>query len=356
MGVRIQIIRDRIYLSICKNKKQWRESTGLTVSTDKGQNREIMKLAEVLRSKREAQMVCAVNGLADNTRGQMLLSQYITDMVKDKMDTAKKQMLKVLPYINKYGADVKINAINRKYVEDVKTQFLREKNLKSENTKSLYFCLFKNAIHCAVREGLLPTDPTDGVQGIKTHDGNRQYLTADEINTLYKTKIKMGRYRDDIRAAFLLAILTGLRISDLRALRWHNINADVPQIVKQQKKTNEYVYIPIQSAVLDAIGYDDGLPKDEFVFPRLAAAADIAHTNRYIKAWAEAAGIRKVVTWHVARHTYATLLIESGADIYTVQRLLGHTNVSTTQKYAKVSDKKKTAAVAALPTFFDRIL
>jgi ABC-type branched-subunit amino acid transport system substrate-binding protein len=74
-------------------------------------------------------------------------------------------------------------------------------------------------------------------------------------------------------------------------------------------------------------------------------------TNRYIAQWAKTAGIQKHVTWHTARHTDATLLIEYGADLYTVQHLLGHSNISTTSGYAHLSDKKQRDAVDALPDF-----
>ena len=70
--------------------------------------------------------------------------------------------------------------------------------------------------------------------------------------------------------------------------------------------------------------------------------------NRTLKSWAKRAGITKAVTLHTARHTYATMLLTKGADLYTVSKLLGHSEVATTQIYAKIVDSKKAEAVNLL--------
>ena len=70
---------------------------------------------------------------------------------------------------------------------------------------------------------------------------------------------------------------------------------------------------------------------------------------KVLKQWAETAGIKKNVTFHVGRHTYATLLLYYGADLYTVSKLLGHTDIKTTQIYAKVMDETKRKAVNLIP-------
>jgi site-specific recombinase XerD len=77
----------------------------------------------------------------------------------------------------------------------------------------------------------------------------------------------------------------------------------------------------------------------------------IKRTTRfdYFQKWATRAGIQKHIGWHTARHTFAVISLESGADIYTVSKLLGHTNIRTTQIYAKATDKMKRDAVNALP-------
>jgi len=76
MGVKIWINKNHIYLSLCYNKKRWRESTGLTVSTDRAQNKEAMKVAEKLRSMREIQIVSGANGITDGETRRVTLLEY----------------------------------------------------------------------------------------------------------------------------------------------------------------------------------------------------------------------------------------------------------------------------------------
>ena len=73
-------------------------------------------------------------------------------------------------------------------------------------------------------------------------------------------------------------------------------------------------------------------------------------TNQAIRLWVLKAGIQKDITFHCARHTFATMMLDLGTDIYTVSKLLGHRFLSTTQVYAKVMDKNKQEAVASIPS------
>lgn len=72
-------------------------------------------------------------------------------------------------------------------------------------------------------------------------------------------------------------------------------------------------------------------------------------TNEVIKRWVLRAGIKKDITFHCGRHTFAVMMLDLGTDIYTVSKLLGHRELSTTQIYAKVLDKNKQAAVSHIP-------
>lgn len=75
----------------------------------------------------------------------------------------------------------------------------------------------------------------------------------------------------------------------------------------------------------------------------------LGRTNEILSRWAQAAGINKHITFHVARHTHATMMITLGADLYTVSKLLGHTNIQTTQIYAKIVDETKSKAIDLIP-------
>ena len=108
------------------------------------------------------------------------------------------------------------------------------------------------------------------------------------------------------------------------------------------KKTGTLVEIPLNKKALKLIG--KRRKEHEQVFQDL----QYPHINKKLKKWLDKAQITKKITFHCSRHTFATLLISRGADIYTVSKLLGHSSVSQTEKYAKVVSKKKTEAISLL--------
>lgn len=347
MGVKLWVNRNKIYLSIYQNGKLWRECTGLTISTDDVLQKDIMKIAEKLRAKKEMEIVLIENGYGDLRRGKMLLTDYIIENAKIKnTDT---QVKKVIPYIIEYG-NIKISAINQTWYEGFKYFLLSRENLKSSFSQSQYLSMVKQAIAKAYREKLIADNPTELVKGIKTHESKRAFLTESEIELMVNTEHSKGKYHAEIRPAFFLSIFTGLRISDIQRLKWGDVESN--RIMLRQKKTKDLVYIPIKPVVLNIIGYSSDFDKDGFVFPLLNKLEHgVNRANLYLKEWAKKAGVTKNVTWHVARHTLATQLIEKGVDIYVVSKILGHTKVETTQKYARVTDTKKVKAVDSLPTY-----
>ena len=110
---------------------------------------------------------------------------------------------------------------------------------------------------------------------------------------------------------------------------------------------DQVVYIPMSVQAKKWVSeYDEN---EEFVFPD----ANNRSLNMKIAKWAKSAGISKHITHHCARHTFATMMLTLGADIYIVSKLLGHTNVKTTQIYAKIVNKKKDDAVCLVDSIFD---
>ena len=87
----------------------------------------------------------------------------------------------------------------------------------------------------------------------------------------------------------------------------------------------------------------------DFIFPLTHEGT----VNDTLQHWAKVAGITKHISFHVARHTHATMMLTLGADLYTVSKLLGHKNIATTQIYAKIVDKKKEEAIGLIPNLTD---
>lgn len=142
MGVKLWINKNHIYLSLCYNKKVWRESTGLTVSTDKQQNKEVMKLAEIMRSKRELEMAAQRNGIAAEINKETIqeyVTRYIHEIGQDKTYG------KALRYLRKYGAEnVLMSKITTMWYEDFQNKMTQETLATSTSEK--YCSVLRQAV------------------------------------------------------------------------------------------------------------------------------------------------------------------------------------------------------------------
>lgn len=214
----------------------------------------------------------------------------------------------------------------------------------SQNTKLSYFNKLRACINDAFNHGIMPYNPMIGVEGFKEPETEREYLTIDELQKLINTPCK----NPWLRAAFLFACFTGLRISDIQQLTWGEVQkfGDYDRIVFNQQKTNGLEYLDINPQARELMGDPQG-PFDR-VFPGFNYSSDM---RLELRRWVLAAGIPKDITFHCSRHTFAVMMLTLGAEIYTVSKLLGHRNLSTTQIYAKVVDKKKQEAISLIPQF-----
>lgn len=211
----------------------------------------------------------------------------------------------------------------------------------SANTASTYFSIFKAGLHQAFIDGYLTIDLAAKVKNIYYEESQREYLTLEELNQLAATPCDS----EILKRAALFSALTGLRHSDIKQLKWRDIVKDKEhyQLHFTQQKTKGVEYMPISDQAYSLCG--ERGDADRLVFEGLQ---DPSWINRPVKRWIEASGITKHITFHCFRHTYATLQLTNGTDIYTVSKMLGHKKVTTTQIYAKIVDAKKNAAADAI--------
>lgn len=168
-----------------------------------------------------------------------------------------------------------------------------------------------------------------------------------ELKRLIGTECKY----EIMKQAFLFSCLCGLRVSDIRKLKWNDLQKSGERIrieIKMQK-TKEPLYLPISDEALKWLPQQNEAKGDDLIFP-LTHEGTI---NKILQKWAKDAGIIKHISFHVARHTHATMMLTLGADLYTVSKLLGHKNIATTQIYAKIVDKKKEEAISLIPNLTD---
>ena len=146
------------------------------------------------------------------------------------------------------------------------------------------------------------------------------------------------------------SVMTGLRFSDINNLQWKNVFHDRSQgyyiKLKEEKTGNiQNHFIPDNAhALLIKEGTNEGKVFQNIKYSQI---------TRPLKEWLDAAGIDKKISFHNFRHTYATLQLSKGTDIYTLSKMLGHKNVTTTQIYGKVMDRQKIEASKKLNLEFD---
>lgn len=221
----------------------------------------------------------------------------------------------------------------------------------SSGTREIYFKALSTALNLAVKEGHIQQNPMQLINRAdiigKNTPTERVYLTADELRKLIATPCR----RDDVRRAFLFSCMCGLRWSDINNIKWGDIRTDGDnwQLEIRMIKTLELLYLPLSNEAKGFLSERGEQPDTANIFklPTLDCAENA------IKDWMEKAGIAKHVTFHCARHTFATLMLTQGADLYTTSKLLGHTDVKTTQIYAKIVDEKKAEAVNLLNGLFN---
>ncbi len=245
------------------------------------------------------------------------------------------------------GEPISFANINMKMLEDFKRFLMSapqgggKPGTISQTTASTYFSILKAALKQAFVDEYLNTDLAAKVKNIPPDNVRRNFLTENELNILAQTPCDIPV----LKRAALFSALTGLRHCDIQKLRWSEVQKDGDSIRLNftQQKTKEVEYMPINEQAYKLCG----TPKepDRLVFEDLTDAAWI---SKPLQRWLNAAGITRKITFHCFRHTFATLQLANGTDIYTVSKMLGHTNVKTTQIYAKVVNEKKEQAANAI--------
>ncbi len=218
------------------------------------------------------------------------------------------------------------------------------------NTQFNYFAVLDTALNAAVRDELITVNPISRINPkdkLKRSAPDRCYLTFDEVKRFAAAPTVTVREEHAARA-FLFSCFCGLRMSDIAALTWAQIKPqsdNTLQVELTQVKTKQQLYLPLSSNAVKFLPPRPAGATTEKIF-KLPSRYTISQTLNNV---ARRAGIDKHVTFHVARHTFATLDLAFGADLYTVSKLLGHTKITTTQIYAKIIDESKRKAVDLIP-------
>lgn len=199
-----------------------------------------------------------------------------------------------------------------------------------------------------VREGYCTTNPTAIIESPRTVPSLPQVLSTREVEALLAGPA--GNEATEIRDRAMLELLyaTGLRVSELVALRLRDVNLDAGYLVTIGKGEKERL-VPLGDAARDAVltylrqvrSSQDQAGDNPYLFlTRLRDRMSRQAFWNIIKKRAVAAGIRKNISPHTLRHSFATHLLENGADLRSVQLMLGHADLATTQIYTHITRER----------------
>lgn len=344
--------RTSLYLDIKLNGRRKYEYLQLYLeagnsSEVKTKNKQTLTYAEEIRAQRLLEVRNQRFGLAPTQSPDALFFPIYDTLSKDKSTGTYFVRLSARSHLLKYShEDLTFREITPLWVERF-VQYLRNSGLRKSSI-STYLQVLNAVLNYAIKESIIVKNPMANIVKFQKAESERSFLTLEELQRLAATPIKP--LHDRIRRAFLFSCLTGLRVSDIKALTWSQVSkvGDMTRITFRQKKTRGLQYLDINSQAADLMG-NVGRPDDHiFSVPSLKG------TNITLRRWVASAGIDKYLSFHSARHTFAVLMLDLGTDIYTVQKLLGHANIATTQIYAKVLDKNKQEAVQKIPDIFGK--
>ena len=314
---------------------------------DKRKNKETIQLAEAIRAKRVVEYHEGRYGFDKSEQDKALLFDYFEAQIEGQKRKTADSWICCLQYIKRYESrsDITFAEVTSEWVKGFK-EFLEGQEL-AQNSKAIYFEKLRACINRAYREGIITDNPLKRVGSIKREESKREYLTLEEVQRLVETDCD----NEVVKRAFLFSCLTGLRKSDIMQLQWGYVHkeGDYTRITFRQRKTGGQEYLDITHEARELMGEERGA--DELVFDSFPAMSTV---SAVINVWTARAGIRKHITFHSARHTFATMMLTLGTDLYTVSKLLGHKDIKTTEIYAKIVDKGKQEAVARIPSILSK--
>ena len=357
-----------IYLDCYRDGKREYEFLKLYIvpektAADKAANVETTRIATAAKAKRIVEMQTAAHGFSiAKGRSKVNLAEYIKHLADQRGSNNEGIHMNYMALrrhlIDYKGDKMTFEQVDKDFclgfIEHLKKAKCVHKNMiLAENTQYGYMKRLATVLNAAKTDEIIDVSPFEKIRPenkLKQKETERVYLTVDELKILHNTECQ----RVDIKNAFLFACFCGLRISDVRELTWDKLQKDNNgnMFIKfVAKKTQRNEYLPIRE---EAIRYlpkkTDGTSDGDLVF---TAISHKGYVNLILQQWTFCAGIKKKVTFHTSRHTYATLLLSKGVRLEVVSKLLGHKSIKTTEIYAKIVDSAKFDAVCVLDGLLD---
>ena len=322
---------------------------------DKEHNKKTERLAKDIRNKKEYELntgrLLGVPQTSDYKDSNFC--DYFYDNLKRKHG-AKSNFKDLEGIYNTFtdfaGADITFAEITEKFCERY-LEYLQNKTNKSGSqlanvTINHYFHYFSTTIKQALSDKIITENPLLKIKPLKTKKVKKNFLELDDLKKLVNTDCS----NLELKRAFIFSCLTGLRWSDIYKLTWSEIveRQGFYTIIYRQQKTDELNYLPLSEQAFHCLG-ERGSGRDK-VFKLSSYSCEI---TKCLQRWCKDACVNKTITFHSGRHTFGVLqLNDCDTNIVTVQKLMGHKNISSTLRYTSVVDKKKQTAMESMPNVF----
>lgn len=331
----------RFQLDYYHNGKRIRETISAIefLPTDtKEQRQQKTRIINKTKADLEIELANQSSGLVSRQLKKASFINYFESLTKKKSPNTRGTWETTLKHIEDFqGKKLKFEDVTERWLEKFSSYLLNE---VSQNSAITYLQKVNAALNLAVKQKIIVENPYKFISKPKKEEKEMVFLTKDEVQKIINTPF----FDDEVKRAFLFGCYTGLRFSDITALKWTNIKDG--RIHLTQTKTKGAIYIPLSNNAEHILE----LQKDntETIFKLSAHNNSV---NRTLRKLIVRTNIKKNISFHSGRHTFATLLITAGVNIYTVSKLLGHKDIESTLVYAKVINEEKEKAINSLPKF-----
>ena len=324
------------------------------------QNRATRAAVETIKSQRIIEITNSKAGIKTKSAwAKLTLADWMERFyaLQERKGIRKIEKLRsVIKVVNQYGRNTKMGDIDKKWALGFigwiqHTYKGRNGNVK-QGTAVSYISMLSIALNAAVRAEWLGENPfmqLSAAERVKKPESKRQFLTIEEMKTLIAT----GCRSEIVKQAYLFSCYSALRLSDIENLRWKDLvcNDGRYMIATVQQKTSTPIYTPLSRNAIRWLPERKTDNDNALIFATLPSRPT---TNKMLGQWVKKAGIDKKITYHTSRHTFGTMMMTVGADLYTTCKLMGHADVRTTQIYAKIVDSKKIEAVGMVDKLFEQ--
>lgn len=326
----------------------------------KEQNRATRAAVEAIKSQRIIDITNSKAGIKTKSAwAKLTLADWLEKFyaLQERKGIKKVEKLRsIIKIVNEYSRNTKMGDIDKKwalgFIDLIQHTYKGRNGFVAQGTAVSYISTLSIALNAAVRAEWLGENPfmlLSPAERVKKPESKRQFLTIEEMKTLIDTDCRS----EIVKQAYLFSCYSALRLSDIENLRWKDIvcNDGKYMIATVQQKTSTPIYTPLSKNAIKWLPERKTDDDNALVFAELPSRTMI---NKVLRQWVEKAGIDKVITYHTSRHTFGTMMMTVGADLYTTCKLMGHADVRTTQIYAKIVDSKKIEAVGMVDKMFEQ--